>query len=266
MEGLIIFFPWVWFQNLYKPILYWYFFVNSKPLFWSFLWCPYLNASLFSVGHGLSKVLKHPTDHHQPSPAMPRRSQRKCKRFWPSGHSVESQPSTTIFCKLFSSVEVHRCATSFSSNGRHWVWYTDDRSGDVIITKKSKPSLAAAIFLILPSIVDQLRSLAAPEIPRDLSWFNFYAVKPTFLLLDFQALLLVKYTFWYHAPPFAGPFPCWFLSNSQSVACFTVKTRLIDAPSVVRLYPLLCWQPVTFTKWYIYILHLYIIFIYYIYI
>ena len=136
MEGLIIFFPWVWFQNLYKPILYWYFFVNSKPLFWSFLWCPYLNASLFSVGHGLSKVLKHPTDHHQPSPAMPRRSQRKCKRFWPSGHSVESQPSTTIFCKLFSSVEVHRCATSFSSNGRHWVWYTDDRSGDVIITKK----------------------------------------------------------------------------------------------------------------------------------
>lgn len=119
-------FPWVWFQNLYKPILY-----------WSFLWCPYLNASLFSLGRGLSKVLKHPTDHHQPlSPAMPRRSHRKCKRFWPSGHSVESQPSTTIFCKLFSSVEVHRCATSFSSNGRHWVWYTDDRSGDVIITKQ----------------------------------------------------------------------------------------------------------------------------------
>ena len=34
----------------------------------------------------------------------PRHSQRKCKRFWPSGHSVESQPSTTIFCRLFSSV------------------------------------------------------------------------------------------------------------------------------------------------------------------
>ena len=222
----------------------------------------------FQWAMALSKVLKHPTDHHQPlSPAMPRRSHRKCKRFWPSGHSVESQPSTTIFCKLFSSVEVHRCATSFSSNGRHWVWYTDDRSGDVIITKKSKTFLAAAIFLILPSIVDQVRSLAALEIPRDLSWFNFYAVKPTFLLLDFQALFLVKYTFGYHAPPFAGPFPCWVLSNSQSVACFTVKTRLVDVPSVVRLYPLLCWQPVIYIYQLMYVLYyiiLYYIILYYI--
>ena len=60
-------FPWVWFQNLYKPILYWYFFVNSKPLFWSFLWCPYLNVSLFSVGHDFIKGSEAP---HRSSPAI----------------------------------------------------------------------------------------------------------------------------------------------------------------------------------------------------